>query len=96
VSPTEDCLANTLAVRFPGLRADDLVVAFDLEGLCVSTGSACSSGKQEVSHVFRAMELEKPHELLRISLDWTLTANEVDKAGDIIENALKNAEREAA
>lgn len=52
-------LPNTLLVRIPELRGDDLVVALDLLGVCCSTGSACASGKQGVSHVVEAQGFEK-------------------------------------
>ena len=66
------CVCNTLAVLFPECRGDDLVVALDLEGLSASTGAACSSGKQESSHVFTAMGFtdEQAKSIVRFSLDW--------------------------
>ena len=48
-------LPNTTSVYIPGIRADDLVVALDLEGIYISSGAACSSGKPEPSHVLLAM-----------------------------------------
>jgi cysteine desulfurase len=48
-------LPNTSSVYIPGIRADDLVVALDLEGIYISSGAACSSGKPEPSHVLVAM-----------------------------------------
>ena len=48
-------LPNTSSVFIEGVRADDLVVALDLEGIYVSSGAACSSGKPEPSHVLTAM-----------------------------------------
>ena len=42
-------------VRIPGIRTDDFIVSLDLHGVAASSGSACSSGKQEVSHVLLAM-----------------------------------------
>lgn len=53
-----DGLAATLAVAFPGLRGDALVVALDLEGVAASAGSACAAGAAEPSHVLRAIGLE--------------------------------------
>lgn len=62
-------LPNTTSVYIPGVRADDLVVALDLEGICVSSGAACSSGKPEPSHVLMAMEQseERVRATVRIS-----------------------------
>lgn len=48
-------LPNTSSVYIPGALGDDLVVALDLEGILVSSGAACSSGKPEPSHVLLAM-----------------------------------------
>jgi cysteine desulfurase len=48
-------LPNTSNVFISGVRADDLVVALDLEGMQISSGAACSSGKPEPSHVLSAM-----------------------------------------
>jgi len=72
-------LDNTLLLRFEGCRADDLTVALDLDGVCVSMGAACSSGKQDVSHVLLSMGLtkEEARECVRISLDWDVTEESV-------------------
>jgi cysteine desulfurase len=54
------------------MEAEKLLIAFDLEGVAVSSGSACSSGKVEASHVLAAMGA--PRELagaaIRVSLGW--------------------------
>jgi cysteine desulfurase len=62
-------LANTSNVSIAGVRADDLVVALDLEGILISTGAACSSGKIDPSHVLLAMGLseEQARSTIRIS-----------------------------
>lgn len=80
----ESSLDNTLLLRFPGFRGDDLVAAFDLEGVFVSSGSACSSGKPEVSAVLRAMGLgvSEAREAVRLSLDWDATEKEVRQAAE--------------
>ena len=52
-------LPNTSSVYIPGVRADDMVVALDLEGFLISAGAACSSGKPEPSHVLRAMQQDE-------------------------------------
>jgi cysteine desulfurase len=77
--------ANTLMVRFHGCRADDMVVALDLEGVCVSTGSACASGKQSVSHVVTAMGYtgDAAREMIRFSLDWDTDEAAVERAAEI-------------
>ncbi len=48
-------LANTTCFAIPGLRAEQALIAFDLDGIAVSSGSACSSGKVRASHVLTAM-----------------------------------------
>jgi len=82
----EKILCNTLLVRFKGCRADDLVVALDLEGVAASSGSACSSGKQSVSHVLTAMGFshEEAREFVRFSLDWDTGAMDILAAVSIV------------
>lgn len=80
------CLGNTLSIRFPGCRADDLVVALDLMGVCVSTGAACASGKQELSHVLLSMGLSEneARQVIRISLDWDSNDEQMLTTSEII------------
>jgi cysteine desulfurase len=71
---------NTTNISFDGIEAESLLIALDLEGVAVSTGSACSSGTLEPSHVLRAMGLPAPRtrNSLRFSLGPSNTADEVD------------------
>jgi cysteine desulfurase len=72
-------VANTSSIGFEGIEAESLVIAFDLEGVAVSTGSACSSGTLEPSHVLKAMGLD-PHDTqnaIRFSLGSSTTAAEI-------------------
>jgi cysteine desulfurase len=71
---------NTSNVSFEGIEAESLLIALDLEGVAVSTGSACSSGSLEPSHVLRAMGLPtaRARNSLRFSLGSGTTAEEVD------------------
>lgn len=75
-------LPNTTLFTAPGLRAETAVIGFDLEGIAVSSGSACSSGKVQPSHVLAAMgaEPEQARGGVRISLGWDTTENDVDRA----------------
>jgi cysteine desulfurase len=68
------CLPNTLSMRFPGIRADDLVVALDMHRINTSSGAACASGKPNPSHVLCAMGIPKDHarETIRISVTGEL------------------------
>jgi cysteine desulfurase len=54
---TAQRVPNTTNISFEGIEAESLLIALDLEGFAVSTGSACSSGTLEPSHVLRAMGL---------------------------------------
>lgn len=75
-------LPNTSLVAMPGLRAETTVIALDLAGVAVSSGSACSSGKVTSSHVLAAMGVG--HDLaagaIRFSLGWDTTEADVDRA----------------
>lgn len=73
-------LPNTSSVTFPGLDADAAVEVLALEGVCVSTGSACSAGATAPSHVLLAMGI-KPDEAratLRFSLSHQTRRDELD------------------
>jgi cysteine desulfurase len=65
-------LGNTLCFSSPGFAADVQVMALDLEGIEISSGSACSSGKVKKSHVLQAMgaDSEQAGSAIRISLGW--------------------------
>lgn len=72
-------LPNTSNLLLPWVRSDKVVIALDLEGVAISSGSACSSGKVSPSHVLDAMGLA-PEEAVcavRISLGWNTTEVEV-------------------
>jgi cysteine desulfurase len=80
-----DGLPNTLNVRFEGVRGEALVAALDLEGVAVSSGSACAAGAGEPSHVLRALGLdeEDARDGVRFSLGRTNTPEEIDQAVEI-------------
>ena len=71
---------NTTNISFEGIEAESLLIALDLEGVAVSTGSACSSGTLEPSHVLRAMGFpaHRTQNSIRISLGWGNTDEQVD------------------
>ncbi len=73
-------LANTSNVRFDGIEGEAMTIALDLRGYAVSSGSACSSGAVEPSHVLLAMGLtpEEARSSVRFSLGASNTAEEVD------------------
>jgi cysteine desulfurase len=74
-------LPNTTLVAQPGMKAETAVIAFDLNGVAVSSGAACSSGKVQPSHVLAAMGV--PPRLaggaIRVSLGPTTTESEIDR-----------------
>jgi cysteine desulfurase len=74
-------LPNTTLFAVPGLKAETAVIALDLEGVAVSAGAACSSGKVQPSHVLAAMGVP-PHLAragVRVSLGPSTTESEVDR-----------------
>jgi cysteine desulfurase len=72
-------LANTTSLALPGVRADSQVIALDLEGIAVSAGAACSSGKVQTSHVLSAMGLGVlAGQAIRVSLPWNVTDSAID------------------
>ncbi len=75
-----DRLPNTTLFAADGLKAETAVIAFDLEGIAVSSGAACSSGKVQPSHVLAAMGVSPAllRGAVRISLGWTTTENDVE------------------
>jgi len=72
-------LPNTTLFSAPGMKAETAVIAFDLEGMAVSSGSACSSGKVHASPVLTAMGVDpiKAQGAVRLSLGWDTTEAEV-------------------
>lgn len=74
-------LPNTTLFAVPGLRAETAVIGFDLAGIAVSSGSACSSGKVHPSHVLEAMGFgpELARSAIRISLGWSSSESDIDR-----------------
>ena len=81
-------LPNTSLIAVPGIKAETAIIAFDLNGIALSSGSACSSGRVQASHVLAAMgvEPELARGALRISLGWTTIEADVET----LLNAWKN------
>jgi len=73
-------LPNTSAIAMPGVAAETQVVALDLDGVMVSAGAACSSGKVGPSHVLAAMGVapEIAASTIRVSLGWSSSEAEID------------------
>jgi cysteine desulfurase len=74
-------LPNTVAVAMPGVAADTQVIALDLEGVMVSAGAACSSGKVGPSHVLQAMGIQSDlaASTIRVSLGWASSEADIDQ-----------------
>ena len=76
----DNSLPHTLNFGCHGISAESLLISLDLDGIGVSTGSACSSGAMEASHVLLAMGLSRTDakSSLRVSWGWSTTATEID------------------
>lgn len=83
-------LPNTACLAFAGVKAETLVMALDLAGVCVSAGSACSSGKVTRSHVLDAMGWNDALAggAIRVSFGWASTMDDVDRFAAALETAL--------
>ena len=91
-------LPNTTLFTVPGLKAETAVIGFDLAGIAVSSGSACSSGKVQPSHVLEAMGLgrELAQGAVRLSLGWSTSETDIEmtlKAWRKLADALLRGER---
>ena len=91
-------LANTLNVSFPGWTSETLLMALDLEGVCVSSGSACMVGSVVASHVLLAMGLspERAASAIRFSLGKETTADEIERTIEAIARVLNRRKSRAA
>lgn len=84
-------LANTLNVSFPGADGESLLMGLDLEGVCVSSGSACMVGSIQPSHVLLAMGVDPATALatVRFSLGHGTTEAEIDLAATAVSRVLQ-------
>jgi cysteine desulfurase len=74
-------LGNTSCISMPGVKAETQVMALDLDGLCVSAGAACSSGKVHRSAVLAAMGVEDAvaETAIRISCGWNTDSDDIER-----------------
>jgi cysteine desulfurase len=74
-------LPNTTLFAAQGMKAETAVISFDLEGIAVSSGAACSSGKVQPSHVLAAMGVSPTltRGAVRLSLGWTTTETDIER-----------------
>ena len=79
-------LPNTASVRFDGAESEPMLISLDLHGFAVSSGSACSSGSSEPSHVLSAIGLSRNQakSTLRFSLGRTNSENDVDELLEVL------------
>ncbi len=73
-------IVNTSNFAIPGISAETTLMALDLDGICISSGAACSSGKVRPSHVLKAMGVadDLASSALRVSFGWNSLASDVD------------------
>ena len=76
----EHRLPNNLNVRLDGIEGESMILMLDMEGICVSSGSACTTGSLEPSHVLLALGIpqELAHGSLRVTLGRSTTAEHID------------------
>ena len=85
-------LPNTTAIAMPGRLAETQIMSFDLAGIALSAGAACSSGKVGASHVLTAMGAGNlAANTIRISSGWTTTADDFDRLAETWLNLYKQA-----
>jgi cysteine desulfurase len=91
----EPRVPNTTNISFDRIEAESLLIALDLEGIAVSTGSACSSGTLEPSHVLKAMGLgpSRAQSSLRFSLGAVNTHEDVDRVLEVLPGAVEKLRR---
>ena len=95
VSPHEGRLCNTVAMLVEGSDSIALLAGLDMEGICASSGSACSAGSLEPSHVISALGVEKrmANSLVRFSLGRHSTMQEVEHVETVLPKVVKRATR---
>ncbi len=81
-------VSNTTMFAAPGLKSETLLMNFDLEGVCISNGSACSSGTVQASHVLKAMGASDVEAAgaLRISIGWATQESDIDAFLEVCES----------
>jgi cysteine desulfurase len=93
VSPRENCLANTISFVVRGADSIALLAGLDVEGVCASSGSACSAGSLEPSHVIIATGRRgSANSLVRFSLGRDSTPSEVDFIRGLLPEIVRRAQ----
>ena len=96
-SPANDCLSNTLAFTVRSADSMSLLAGLDLEGICASSGSACSAGSLEPSHVMLALGVpaDEANALVRFSLGRESTLEEVAAVCGALPEIIARVQRSA-
>ena len=87
VTPISQRLSNTLTITIPKCDSATVLAGLDLEGVCVSSGSACTAGSVQPSHVLEAMGI-KAGAVVRFSLGRESTLEETERAGKALEKVI--------
>ena len=93
--PADAVLCNTLNVEFEGVAGEVLLQALDLEGVAVSAGAACHSGKVSASHVLLAMgrSVHEAGSCLRFSVGYGVDATQIDRVLEWLDELVQRARR---
>jgi cysteine desulfurase len=91
-SPEKERIQNTFSVTFPQVEGEAILLGLDLEGIAVATGSACSSGAAEPSHVIRALgqSREQAERSLRVSMHSETTRADLEFFASTLVRVVKN------
>jgi cysteine desulfurase len=94
VSPVTGCLNNTFSFVVERAEGISLLAALDVEGICASSGSACSAGSLEPSHVILALgRPESANALVRFSLGRESTREEVERVLAVLPGVVSRVQR---
>lgn len=87
----KDRLPNTLSIGFDAVEGESILLLMDQAGICASSGSACTSGSLDPSHVLMAMKVpfESAHGTIRFSLSIYNTMEEMDHIGTVLPQVIK-------
>lgn len=95
VGSRDQCLPNTVSFVVEGADSIALLAGLDMEGVCASSGSACSAGSLEPSHVIRALGMDEAlaNALVRFSLGRESTLEEVEYVAQVLPKVTERARR---
>lgn len=90
IGDQQNCVPNTASVSFKGVEGESIVLSLDLKGIAVSSGSACTSGSINASHVLTAMGIppEQAHGAIRFSFGRANTEDDISYILDILEQEI--------